>query len=102
MSDQEIITELGKLKTAVNRVESMLSRMQLTKRYMTIPEAAKHYSISESRFRLLCKDDIIEGCYSLMNVNAEKKHYIIDSLKLDEMIDKGGMIAFVLNKYMKH
>lgn len=101
MSDEQLLTEITKLREAINRVEQMVSKMWTERRYMTIPQASKYYSISESRLRLLCKNDVIAGCYAAMNVNAKKIHYTIDTLKLDELIEQGGMIAFQLNKYMK-
>lgn len=100
MEDQKIIETLTKLEKKVTSVHELILKLCETKRYMSIPEAAKYYSMSENRLRQLCKDDVIEGCYSAMNTNVKKKHYTIDTQKLDELIDKGGMIAFVVNKYM--
>lgn len=96
---EKAFDQIVELKIQLDRIELKLSRMNHKKQFMTIPEAAKHYNISEHRFRLLCETDAIAGCYYLMNPNALKKHYMIDTHKLDDLIAAGGIIHFQMKKY---
>ena len=91
---QEVLAKLGQL-------QSDMSRLMSKKRLMSIPDASKHYGLTEQRLRILCRKNIIEGCYSLISETPKNKHYIIDSVKLDELLSQGGVIALQLRKYQK-
>lgn len=102
MNDTTTLIELlVTLKEKVERMEGMLCKLTDNARYMNIPQAAKHYRISEERLRAMCINNIIEGCYFLLNNNNNKKHYMIDTHKLDELLDQGGIISFQVRKYQR-
>ena len=92
--EQVILNEIKQLRKDV----AMLLNQR---RYMNIPEAANCFGFTQERLRILCRDNIIEGCYSLISETPKNKHYIIDSVKLDELLSQGGVIALQLRKYQK-
>lgn len=103
-----ILKEIDKLAVAIANLSLKLTRIEQNTKllcqetnHLSIPEAAKRYSMSGDRLRKLCKADVIQGCYYSLNPESKKVHYMIMCDKLDELLAKGGVLSLIMEKYMK-